>query len=96
MDELDNKDVCGGKNGNVGYYYKVAFPVKWNNSRYSFNLSVDFSNGGILLGDGHLIEYKNNFEGHNQLIYHDVILNKGMHVIEFYGSAKDFNMTKRW
>jgi hypothetical protein len=42
-----NKEMCQGSNKNVGYYYKVTFPV-CNASTYNFRLPNSYSYGAMV------------------------------------------------
>jgi hypothetical protein len=65
MAAVSNKQLCGGVNKNVGYYYKVSFPVGENGTEYSFKIPTDFGLGGLSLLDGKIMkqESKNIWQG---------------------------------
>lgn len=52
MIEVSNQKLCGGYTENVGFYYRVTFPVGTGGLIYSFRNPVDFGNGGVSMLDG--------------------------------------------
>jgi hypothetical protein len=47
MTTKTNKEMCQGSNKNVGYYYKITFPV-CNASTYNFRLPNSYSYGSMV------------------------------------------------
>lgn len=56
MSKVSNKQLCGGVNRNVGYYYKVNFPVGEDKTKYAFKLPTDFGLGGLSILDGKIMK----------------------------------------
>jgi hypothetical protein len=53
MKQVSNQALCGSKTRkNIGFYYKVIFPVGLDNQNYEFRIPNDFGHGGIVFLDG--------------------------------------------
>jgi hypothetical protein len=92
--------LCEGVSQNVGYYYRVTFPNVLDDSSWSFQTPTDFSNGGINMLDGTIInKYTEDTwtEGTpSTKLDFTVTLSKGNHVIEYYGSQACCDGTTAW
>jgi hypothetical protein len=49
---VSNQALCGGVDSNVGFYFRVVFPVGTENDTYAFHTPTDFGNGGFSMLDG--------------------------------------------
>jgi hypothetical protein len=52
MTAVSNQALCGGTNSDVGFYFKVTFPVGAEGLVYAFKTPTDFGHGGISYMDG--------------------------------------------
>jgi hypothetical protein len=52
MMAVSNQVVCGGYTTNVGYYFRINFPLGLSNTAFSFRTPTDFGMGGVILVDG--------------------------------------------
>jgi hypothetical protein len=53
MKQVSNQALCGSKTRkNIGFYYKVIFPVAHDQSTYEFKIPNDFGHGGLVFLDG--------------------------------------------
>jgi len=99
MEKVSNKALCGGTNRNVGYYYRVAFPVGTDKTTYSFKTPTDFGHGGVVFMDGKMVkQYKSDIwqGGKSTKLDLTVTLDKGMHYLEIYGAEGCCDGTTRW
>ncbi len=56
MTQVSNQHICGTDNNkNIGYYYRITFPVAVDGTPYCFKLPTDFSNGGVVTLDGKIM-----------------------------------------
>jgi hypothetical protein len=57
MSTVSNQKLCRSRtNRNVGYYYRVTFPVYVNGTTYEFMLPTDFGLGGVSMLDGKIMK----------------------------------------
>lgn len=99
MTAVSNKRLCKGVNRNVGYYYRVEFPVCQSNLKYAFKLPVDFGQGGVVVLDGKIIKQEKTdiWEGGKSTKLNvEFILGEGNHVLEVYGSEVCCDGTTSW
>jgi hypothetical protein len=89
MLQVSNKALCKGVNRDVGYYYKITFPVCEDGTTYGFKVPTDFGRGGLSMMDGKIMKEhsKDIWQGgkSNKLDF-SAKLSKGNHVLELYGS----------
>jgi hypothetical protein len=53
MNAVGNQALCGSVvKRNVGFYYKIIFPVGQDGQEYEFKIPNDFGHGGIVFVDG--------------------------------------------
>lgn len=100
MLKVSNQQICKSKvKSNLGYYYRVVFPVADDATVYKFFTPTDFGRGGIVLVDGKKVRtvgataWK---QGKNTELDLTLTLNAGNHVIEYYGSEKCCDGTTAW
>jgi hypothetical protein len=89
MAKVSNRILCGGVNRNVGYYYKVSFPVGENGTQYSFKLPTDFGLGGVSILDGKIMKQESKDiwnSGRATQLNFAANLTAGQHVLEVYGA----------
>ena len=73
---------------NIGYYYRVTFPVGQDGFKYTFHLKNPWSRGGVFLMDG-----KEIYNSPDPLDFNYILtlpgqtLNRGNHVLEGFGSG---------
>jgi len=99
MAQVSNKKLCGGVNRNVGYYYKVSFPVGQNGTEYSFRLPTDFGLGGVSMLDGKIMKQESKdiwSSGRATNLNFAITLNAGQHVLEVYGAEGCCDGTTKW
>jgi hypothetical protein len=56
MLRVSNKALCKGVKNNVGFMYRIVFPVCNDGLNYQFKVPVDFGRGGLSLMDGKIIK----------------------------------------
>ena len=86
---VSNKQLCKGVNKNVGFYYRVDFPVSDNNAKYSFKIPVDFGKGGVSMMDGKVVKKETSdiWEGgKSKKLDFTTTLSEGNHYLELYGA----------
>ncbi len=53
MNTVSNQALCGSsQKNNIGFYYKIIFPVGMDKQNYEFKIPNDFGHGGIVFLDG--------------------------------------------
>jgi hypothetical protein len=55
LTKLSNKALCKGVNRNIGFYYRITFPV-CARMDFKFRIPTDFGLGGMALVDGKVIK----------------------------------------
>jgi hypothetical protein len=99
MTQVSNQKLCKGVNKNVGYYYRITFPVGTDGLVYSFKTPVDFGLGGVVYLDGKMIkkDLSDIWQGGKSTkLDFSAKLSKGNHVLELFGSEKCCDGTTRW
>jgi hypothetical protein len=99
MLKVSNNYLCKGVKKNVGFYYKITFPVCNDGSLYRFMVPTDFGRGGISMMDGKVIRStKSNIwqGGRSKKLDFSIKLNRGNHVLELYGSEGCCDGTTSW
>jgi hypothetical protein len=99
MTQVSNQRLCKGVNKNVGFYYRVTFPVGTEGLTYSFKTPVDFGLGGMVYLDGKKIKQDLSDiwqGGKSTKLDFTAKLTKGNHVLELFGSEKCCDGTTRW
>lgn len=99
MAQVSNQKLCGGVNRNVGYYYKVSFPVGENGTQYNFRMPTDFGLGGVSILDGKIMKQESKDiwqSGRATQLNFAVNLTAGQHVLEVYGAEGCCDGTTKW
>ncbi len=96
---VSNQALCGGGNRNIGFYFKVTFPVGNEGDSYAFKTPTDFGLGGISKMDGEVVmqETSDIWEGgRSTKLDFTTTLSKGNHQLELFGSEGCCDGTTRW
>ncbi len=99
MTSVGNQALCGGTNSDVGFYYKVTFPVGKEGLTYAFKTPTDFGHGGISYLDGvvKMSETEDVWHGgQSTKLDYTVTLSKGNHMMELYGAEGCCDGTTSW
>jgi hypothetical protein len=99
MAQVSNQKLCGGVNRNVGYYYKVSFPVGENGTQYNFRMPTDFGLGGVSILDGKIMKQESKDiwqSGRATQLNFAANLTAGQHVLEIYGAEGCCDGTTKW
>jgi hypothetical protein len=99
MLKVSNKALCKGVKNNVGFYYRITFPVCNDGLNYKFKVPVDFGRGGISMMDGKVIRSTKTSiwqGGKSKKLDFSITLNRGNHVLELYGSEGCCDGTTSW
>ena len=101
MNKVSNQAFCKTKtNSNIGYWYRITFPVGTENTRYCFRNPTDFAKGGIVFADGKkVIETSADMweGGHSKkLDFCHTFKEVGNHQLDYYGAEKCCDGTTKW
>ncbi len=99
MTAVGNQALCGGVKDNVGFYYKVTFPVGKDGLKYAFKTPTDFGHGGISYMDGVMQMQESGDIWHgaeSTLLDYTITLTAGNHVMELYGAEGCCDGTTAW
>ncbi len=99
MTAVGNQALCGGTNSDVGFYYKVTFPVGREGLTYAFKTPTDFGHGGISYMDGKMQMQEEGDIWHgaeSTLLDYTITLSKGNHMMELYGAEGCCDGTTAW
>ncbi len=91
MLSVSNQVVCDGYSTNVGYYYRINFPLDLDGVSFTFRTPTDFGMGGAIYLDGKQVVEHTKQEwiggGADQTGFDfTATLDSGNHVIEYLGS----------
>jgi hypothetical protein len=56
LTKVSNKALCKGSNKNIGFYYRITFPVCADSTSMKFRVPTDFGLGGMVLVDGKVVK----------------------------------------
>ena len=99
MIAVSNQVVCGGYSTNVGYYFRITFPLGLAATDFQFHTPTDFNMGGVIKVDGKVVveqvtqEWE---EGKQTGFDFNITLDDGNHVLEYLGSQKCCDGTTHW
>jgi hypothetical protein len=105
MDKLSNRAICSiatrgkGSSKNIGFYYRIIFPVCTDNLTWKFRVPTDFGLGGMVLVDGKVVRQNKGDiwgNGKSTLLDFQVNLARGMHIIEVKGAESCCDGTTKW
>jgi len=86
---VSNQALCKGVKKDVGFMYKITFPVCEDGTKFAFKTPTDFGRGGVSIMDGKVMkEHSKDIwkGGKSTVLDFSVELNRGSHVLELYGS----------
>ncbi len=96
---VSNQALCGGGNRNIGFYFRVTFPVGKDGDSYAFKTPTDFGLGGIAKLDGEIVKQETSdiWEGGSSTkLDFTTTLSKENHQLELIGSEGCCDGTTRW
>ena len=99
MLQVGNQALCGGVNSNVGFYYRVVFPVGTEGDKYAFHLPTDFGNGGFSLVDGEIMAWDTEDiwdGGNSEKLNFEKTFTRGNHILELFGGEGCCDGTTSW
>jgi len=99
LTKLSNKALCKGVNKNIGFYYRVNFPVCADKLSWKFRVPTDFGLGGMALIDGKIMKQDKSDiwrSGKSTQLDFGVTLNRGMHILEVKGAESCCDGTTQW
>jgi hypothetical protein len=99
MTKLSNQAICKGVNRNIGFYYRITFPVCANKLNWKFRVPTDFGLGGMVDVDFKTVKQDKKDiwrNGKSTTLDFAVTLDAGMHIIEVKGAESCCDGTTKW
>jgi len=95
---LSNSLICeGGVADNVGYYFKLTFPVFDANTVFEFDIPVNAGNGGLVMFDGAIVAQTPGVSPQpTKALSFQVNLTDGNHKMEVYAASQCCDDTTYW